>query len=335
MVLEKINLIELLTNSSKIHLKLDPSFLKRTLKKASNSETPHRRRDFCEKLGVKFNDKSKTSLTIAHWVKYNRSIPIEKVSKMVELSGTSWNEVQENILGIKPSMAGKEVFIRFPISLGKELGSIMGHILGDGSIDKRYLQVFYSNNDKSLLEEFSRDMNKVFGVYPRIWMQRTSTFHGKTRWDKRLREINQLKPKRNCGLFYPTICGVLLNNLFHDFAIGKDKKLPSFLKKTNKEFKSALIRAFFDDEGTVGNKNLRLFQDRKDILEDFRSLLKEFEIYPGEIKTYLKREKDRFYFDIHKKSNLKKFRDRIGFTSPKKRNKLDKICIIKNYKNSK
>ena len=53
------------------------------------------------------------------------------------------------------------------------------------------------------------------------------------------------------------------------------------------------------------------------------------------IKQYLKRNKIRYYFDIFRKTNLKKFRQEIGFTSSKKREKLNKICIIKNIKNSK
>ncbi len=107
------------------------------------------------------------------------------------------------------------------------------------------------------------------------------------------------------------------------------------INKTNSKFKAALIRAFYDDEGTVGPKSIRLFQDRKDVLEEFRSFLKGFEIYPGEVKTYIKKGKERYYFDIHRKSNLIKFKDKIGFTSSKKMNKLKEIAVIKNPATSK
>ena len=165
-------------------------------------------------------------------------------------------------------------------------------------------------------------------------MQKKPDF-GRTKWDKRLKKIDELKGGRNGGLFYPSICGVLLNNILGNFAIGKDKKISEEIKGTNKEFKRNLIRAFYDDEGTVGEDNLRLFQDRKDVLENFGNFLREFEIFPGNVKGYLKNGKKRYYLDIHRKSNLIKFRDKIGFTSSKKMDKLRKISVIKNYKNSK
>ena len=160
-------------------------------------------------------------------------------------------------------------------------------------------------------------------------MQRTSNFEGKTRWDKRINNINELKKERNGGLFYPSICGVLLNIILDDFAIGKNKKITKNMINCSKEFKVGLLRAFYDDEGNVKKDGLRLFQDRKDILENMRNFLLELRISPGEIKTYVKRDKERYYFDIYRKSNLIQFRDVIGFTSSKKMDKLKEVCIIK------
>jgi len=232
-------------------------------------------------------------------------------------------------------MNGGEARMKFPLKIGKEIGLIVGHILGDGSIDKKFNQVFYSNSNKELLEEFSLCMKNLFGISPKIWMQKVSTFNEKTRWDKRLAKVEDLKEKRNCGLFYPSICGVLLNILFDNFAIGKEKKITKKIRNTNSNFKIGLIRAFFDDEGTVGQKSIRVFQDRKEMLEEFRIFLKEFEITTKGVKGYTKLGKERYYLDIHRKSNLAKFRDKIGFTSTKKMNKLKKISLIKNYQNSK
>ena len=88
----------------------------------------------------------------------------------------------------------------------------------------------------------------------------------------------------------------------------------------NKYIFRGLIRAFYDDEGSIATKGgeIRLFQDKKDILETFRALLFEFGIGPTQIKTYMKRNKKRFYFSIRRKSNLIKFQREIEFTSPKK-----------------
>jgi len=335
MKIKNIRLKDIATKQSKIYIRLDKSLLVNILKKASKNEKPHRDKKFCGKIGVYFNKKIKASPTVIAWIRFNRAIPLSKLLIIKKLSGYSWKSIEENTIGLKSNLSGREVYITFPLKIEREIGSIVGHVLGDGSIDKRYNQVFYSNSNKGLLEKFSYHMKKVFKIEPRIWAQMTSNFEGKTRWEKRLKEINELKKDRNCGLFYPTICGVLLNIIFDNFSIGKNKKITDKIKKTNKNFKMGLIRAFFDDEGTVGEKSIRVFQDRKDILIDIRDFLKEFDISTKEVKKYVKREKDRYYLDIHRKSNLIKFRDKIGFTSSKKMNKLKEISVIKNYKNSK
>jgi len=335
MELKKISIKDIANNPGSKYIKFKEGFLIKILKKAARSNSPHRNIEFCIKLGTKINKNTNSSLTILHWIKFNRAIPISKLNTLVDLSAISWKEVEANIIGLRQGLGGGEIFTKFPIKIGNELGSIVGHIIGDGSIDKRYQQVFFSNSNKELLTEFSDDMEEVFGIKPRIWMQkRTIAFKQKTRWDRRLSTIEELKDGRNCGLFYPTICGILLNLIFSDFAIGVNKKVTSKIKSAPREFKSGLIRAFCDDEGSVGSKSIRLFQDRKDILADIKHLLNEFDISTKDIKMYIKRDKKRYYLDIHRKSNLIKFRDNIGLTSTKKSNKLRDACIIKNRKNS-
>lgn len=335
MKLEEVRLQDIAQKQSNIYIKLNKDFLFKILKKSSKSKKPHRDKTLCKKIKVHFNDNIGASPTIIAWIRFNRSIPLSKLTKIKDLSGISWRFIEKNAISLKCGFAGGEAVIKFPLKIEKEIGSIIGNILGDGSIDKKYQQVFYSNSEKELLKEFSKNMEEVFGTCPRIWMQKTSTFEGQTRWEKRLKEINELKEGRNCGLFYPSICGVLLNIIFDDFSIGKNKKITDTLKKTNREFKSGFLQAFFDDESTIGNKSIRVFQDRKDILENIRNFLIEFGIQTREVKRYIKGDKQRYYLDIHRKSNLIKFKDRIGFNSSKKMNKLEEISIIKYHWNSK
>lgn len=125
-----------------------------------------------------------------------------------------------------------------------------------------------------------------------------------------------------------------MNSIFNGFAEGFEKKITKKILNSDKNFKKGLIRSFYDDEGTVGKKNIRLFQDRRDILESFWTMLLLFDIHPSEIKEYKKRGKMRYYFDIFKKSNFKRFRKNIGFSSSIKSKKLDEICVIKNFKSS-
>ncbi|MEK6895620.1 MAG: LAGLIDADG family homing endonuclease [Nanoarchaeota archaeon] len=333
MRLINIRLKTLNLERNNIYVKLKQEFLLNFLKEVSKEEKPYRNRKFCEFLGVGFNGKIKASPTMIAWIKFNRAIPLSKLARIT--TEKNWLDVENNVIHLQQSMGGEKVFINFPLKLDERVGSIIGHILGDGSIDKKYQQVFYSNSNPDLLKEFRNNMKRIFGIEPRIWMQRTANFYGKTRWEKRLDTINELETGKNCGLFYPTISGRILNSIFGNFAIGKEKNITNNIKNGSQSFKIGLIRAFYDDEGTVGEKNLRLFQDRKEVLENFRKFLIELGIYPGEVKTYVKHDKDRYYFDIHRKSNLIKFRDKVGFTSSKKMEKLKCISLIKNLKNSK
>lgn len=327
---KEVLILELAEKLKGVNVYINKTFLNYLLTKASGNEKPHCNLKFISKLGMKPTNKYLCS-TIYGWVKYEKPIPLEKLSIVTKLSGINVGDVEKKISFI--SMGRTKILFHSPIKIDKRLGAIIGHILGDGSIDKKYKQVFFSNSDKELLKEFSSYMGEIFSTPPRIWMQKSPNF-GNTQWDKRLSNIDELIEGRNGSLFYPTICGLILNIIFDDFAIGKDKKITFKIIRANKEFKRGLIRAFYDDEGSVGEKNIRLFQDRESMLEVFKELLKEFGISANNIKSYIKKDKKRFYFDIFKKSNFLKFRKEIGFTSAKKSKRLENLCIIKNFKNS-
>lgn len=333
-----MNLKEIYDKLGNIHVNIDLTYLEKILKQASISDKPHRNIEFLNKLNMKINYKTKSCPVMINWVRGNRTIPLEKLIKISEIGEIPWKKIEKKIISIN-SGTRKEGKIKFPlkIRLNKDLGLIVGHILGDGSIDKKLNQVFFSNSNIELLREFENCVKQIFNIKPRIWMQNTSNFEGKTRWEKRLKSIEDLENGKNVGLFYSTTMGRILNAIFDNFAIGTNKKITPRIMNTPNDFKKGFIRAFYDDEGSImkGSRSIRLFQDKKDILESFRILLNEFEIIPGEIKTYIKRDKERYYFDIHRKSNFIKFKKEINFSSSKKRNRLNKLCIIKNQKNSK
>ncbi|MFH1711307.1 MAG: LAGLIDADG family homing endonuclease [Nanoarchaeota archaeon] len=321
---EEIGLHDVCLKLKGVNVNLDNQLLKTMLSKASDDEKPHCNLALIKKLNLKPNTRY-SCYTIYGWIKYQNTVPLEKLNEIIKLANFDWKEVEKKIISIN---AGRGIIRpKFPMKVNRQMGSIVGHILGDGSIDKRYKQVFFSNSEKALLKEFSCNMNELFHVEPRIWMQKAPEF-GNTRWDRRLENIDGLLEGRNGGLFYPTICGLMLNAIFGDFAIGKDKKITSQILNSNVEFRRGLIRAFYDDECNVGKKSIRLFQDDRGLLEIFRGLLKEFGIIAGGIKRYIKRDKERFYFDIFRKSNFLKFKNEIGFTSPKKGEKLEKLNII-------
>ena len=65
-------------------------------------------------------------------------------------------------------------------------------------------------------------MNTIFDCEPRIWLQKSGNFDKKTQWIQRNEVIID---NISTSLWYPTICGRVLNAICGNFVIGKKKKI--------------------------------------------------------------------------------------------------------------
>jgi hypothetical protein len=330
-MLEKVHLEDLINGISETVIRLNPDFLKNLLVNAAKNNKPWKSEDLADKIGCKYHRKLKCCIAIKNWLNGSRNISFSRLKKIVSVSDYSWKEIEKNVEFIKTKAGGSRIFIEFPIKVGNELGRITGHIIGDGSIDAKLSQIFYSNSDKNLLKEFQHLMLKVFNIKPRIWYQRPDDFKGrKSKWIKRIKSIDEIPEEFQGGLFYPKICSVVIYSILGKFACGKNKKITKQILNTNNDFKINLIRAFFDDEGgpSENSYDIRVFQDDKSILEVFRKLLLELGIVPNKILHYYKNGKKRHYFTITGHYNFLMFYNTIGFTST------DKINELKNMINN-
>ncbi len=332
---KKVYLEDLVPFLQKTHIKLNLSFLNKLLQNASKSNKPHRNQEFARKIGCPVNKDKKSAMTIYGWVIGYRTVPFSKLTKIADLSDYNWRDIEMNLISIKAGIKSGEIYPTFPIKIDEKIGSIIGHILGDGSIDKRFHSLFYSNSNVELLKEFSKNMKEVAGIAPRIWVQEKSTFEGKTKWLKKIKNLSRVPKGHNVGLFYPKICSDILYVLCGKFAEGKNKKITQQIINSNNDFKKGLIRAFFDDEGSVRSDShtVRFHQDNKELLEQIRLLLINLEIKPHKIKSYIKRDKLRYYFNINGFREYYRFYHSIGCTSSKKRNEFE--LLINKVRNSK
>jgi hypothetical protein len=329
-----VYLEDLYLSLSTSHLKLKLDFLNKLLINSSKSNFPHKEEMFCKMISSPINKTKRSSLTIYGWMKGYRTIPFSKLFKIVEMSDYSWRDIEKNLISIKAGIRKGEINPNFPIKIDYKLGSIVGHILGDGSIDKRFHSVFYSNSNKELLKEFLEYMENIFGIKPRIWVQDVPNY-GKTKWLKKVTNFNEIPEGHNVGLFYPKICADFLYSICDKFAEGGNKEITNKIKELNLNFKNSLVRAFFDDEGSVNSRNytVRFHQDRKDILEDLIDILKEFNIKSNPVRSYNKRDKLRYYFNITGFVEYSQFYELIGCTSSKKKSEF--ILLINKVKNNK
>jgi len=318
--------IEDLADNPNIYVKLNKEFVRELLGSLSNGSAPRTCVRLADLLGVTYNHKFNRSPVISNWLDGKRAIPIKKLKRVIELSEYSWENISANIITIKGPRRNVGLKPKFPIRIDRKLGSIAGHILGDGSIDNVQRHISFSNTNKQLLEEFRCYMKDLFGIEPRIWAQKKTGFD-KTEWLSRCESISDIPDGHNGSLFYPTIISEILYVILGEFAKGKFKKVPGLSFNAPDDYKIGLIRAFFDDEASVAvsSYSIRVFQDCRDMLEDIIRLLRSIGIEPNTVCYYVKRGKNRFHFDITSYENLKRFRDVVGFTSA---NKLEKLEML-------
>lgn len=323
----EFSLESLIPKLEKCYVLLKPRFTKNLLASASKTKKLHKDKNLLAHLSSEYNSDLSVSVAIAGWYKGKRSIPISVLEKIIPLSKYSWTDIEKNLISLKPYNR-KGAPIRFPLRLDGYLGCVVGHILGDGSIEKKYNQVFYTNSNKDLLAEFSDAMFHVFGMGPRIWIQQPGDFKGrKSKWIKRVDTVDNIPDEFQGALFYPKICGILLHALCGEFAKGKRKKITKDVLQSNSEFKKFLIRAFFDDEGSISlhGREIRVFQDNENLLHSLRSLLCDIGIHSSPIHFYLRGGKRRQYMGITGHYSHLKFFRLIGFTCREKGRKLSQL----------
>ena len=82
----EIHLSDLTNSLRNTHVKLDLGFLAKLLKNASKSDKPAVNKKFVENIGGKFNYETKKYSVIYYWLNGKRTIPFDKLMKVVELS---------------------------------------------------------------------------------------------------------------------------------------------------------------------------------------------------------------------------------------------------------
>ena len=308
----------------KILVNLNKNFVKILFKSLTERYPPKDKR-LAEKLGVKFNLKYGVSPSLRGWYSGTRNMPMKILAKIMKLTKKyDWEDIENNLIGLKAGN-GRSISVKpnFPIKFNKNLGLLIGHILGDGWINTNFSQPCYGNSNKHLLKEYERAMKYIFRAQPRIWVQKEGKY-GNSEWLKRVNSIDEIPDGHHGVLFYSKIVGLILYRIFGMFAVGRyHKEIPILTFVLPLDFKIGLIKSFFDDEASVSrSRTIRVHQDNPSILHDMRNLLKEIGIEPGEIKWYLKRGRKRFYFGIFSKRKFRIYKKKINFTSPSKRETL-------------
>jgi len=190
------------------------------------------------------------------------------------------------------------------MKLDKNLASIHAYLCADGYViknpenqtHKKYYRIGFRNTNLSLLKDFQYNFEKVFKVKPRLIEGERCELGSKEIYEKLTKEF---------GSFY-----------------SAEWKIPKLNKKLNKIW----LRSFFDCEAWVfckshQNRHIGLDSINEEGINEIIRILNDIGI-----KTIKKINKKRqmFRIFIYGKDNLEKFKDKIGFLHPDKKEKLEK-----------
>ena len=241
-------------------------------------------------------------------IKYLQSIPISLFKKSLNLiDGELKQRLENNIYFIKAH--GKSIPVlnpNLPISESSAFYRIVAHMIGDGSAPKSH-PPYYANTCKELREQFKEDL-KIFGDV-KVYETKTTTT--------------------------PIVCfpKVITDILAHilDVRFTYPDRIPKYISYASNDSKVSFLRALFDDEGTIST-NLAISMNNHNLVEQIRELVNSIGVSVN--KLSIKKDKlndDNYYFSIKSKS-FGVFRDKIGFSHPKKSKNLEAAVNIKHRK---
>jgi len=232
---------------------------------------------------------------------------------------------KENILKIRARHA--KFFLKpeqLPILSSPGLASLVGHGLGDGHLaEDRCFE--YTNKEISLHNEVSRTIYRIFSA-------------------------DKFSERKCTGATLIRRYNVIVGNILYLAGVPRGNKIvqPFFIRSWilngSVEIKKALIRALFDDEGTVKvsgremlikfSKNERYIDSLQKFMEQIKQLLEDLDIEATSIrKENIVIGKNgrtiQLVLGIHGYKNFIRFFEEIGFHHKQKQEKLEKM--IKSY----
>ena len=194
--------------------------------------------------------------------------------------------------------------IKMQNGLTKSKTRIIAHLKADGCIfragrKKTNYWIKYEVRDKKQLQEFADDIKNVYGLDVK-WSTNPSGFTGK---------LIPLVYVRSKMIFEDL-------SKYGGFVSEKWSVPPEILNSTN-QMKREFLRAFFDDEGTITNNEIRLYSINEQGIVQIKTLLEEFHIFSCIRKGYGKK-RNVFGLVIKDIKSIKNFHEKIGFNINKK-----------------
>jgi hypothetical protein len=225
-------------------------------------------------------------------------IPLSKLLALQRLVADEFTivDIEKHVVKYKASGPGNSVKNpNLPLQEDERLIKILVHLIGDGYGSNRGTQ-FYRNTNSELRRQFITDL-KVFGD---VEYAEKGTF-----------------------VFFPICITNILKKIYKINFSTKKARLPKVLWELPKNFASAALRAFVDDESHIRSR-VTLYSSNRELLEDIRSLINHHfpRIAVSRIEQRNRPKTVEFSFCVYPNS-LDLFAEKIGFDHSEKRNDLE------------
>ncbi|MEM2896178.1 MAG: LAGLIDADG family homing endonuclease [Candidatus Bathyarchaeia archaeon] len=220
------------------------------------------------------------------------------LTKLLDLLNINKKQFLKKYVQLEPD-------IKMPTEMSLKLCQLLGYILGDGSWDHNAGYVSVIDKDEKNLEIYGRLVEDVFGFKPRI------------------------KPKKKDGnlkeLSLPSFIAKLILSIDSNFFVrSPQRRVPYIVHKVTLSKLAAFLRGLYDAEGSVGHHSIVLTSTSKDLIEVVKLLLLRFGIISWTDEANLPLTNNLGYqLVITHPPSIKKFKTKISFGSPTKRNKLN------------
>ena len=195
-----------------------------------------------------------------------------------------------------------------PIKESPEMVRLLFHLLGDGYSGNKKDMANFKNTCPELLEEFRSDLS-IFGKVP-IYRQQYS-------------------------IKFPRLIAEIIENFYNVNTMTFDSKISTIILKIPKKWLYHGIRAFADDEGCVLPSSIGLYSANYKLLEGIKKLLDYLKIRRGEIKILPSKKATYGVMYMIEIKDLEIYHKKIGFTHPKKKDKLERYVKKKKTKRRK
>ena len=246
---------------------------------------------------------------VRRWKTGKRSIPLYALIKLVKLlnNGFSVNEIEKYIIAYRGKSSKNAIFRpNLPLIEDERLIRFVTHIMCDGYDGGKTHGPSYANTEKSLVDAIEKDL-ECFGKV-----------------NTKMRHRVQKNRKKIYLLEMPRIITYIIRKIYKINFRSKKVRLPKEFFNHPPYLAYQVIKAFADDESSVGEHCICFLSVNKKFLNDIRKLL--ILRVPGIkrkgiTKTKYKPHSKCYEFRINR-DNLPQFYKYVNYTHPNKKQKL-------------